>query len=465
MTLPQAFISQTEALLGADEAARLFTAITATPAAVSVRRNPAKISAEAFADHFAGQIAGRVPWSSHGIYLNERPKFTADPLLHAGCYYVQEAASMFLEQAAGILPATPRRVLDLCAAPGGKSTLWRTLLPEGALLVANEPIHRRAQILQENLTKWGHPDTVVTNAYPADFAPLTDFFDVVAADVPCSGEGMFRKDAEAVEQWTPDAPAVCAERAFNIISDIWPALRPGGHLVFSTCTYNRLENEDNVLRVCRELGAELLSLPVAPAWGVAGDATGRGLPVCRFFPHRVKGEGLFLAVLRKAGDAPLGGGTRREKKTRRAGGAKVNVQGGAKVAGRLTRDADFKYLRVEGNYLTACRESLADDVTRLCATVRTLSAGVLLGEDKGRKMVPQHALALTTSLSPEAFARVEIDRPTALAYLAREAVTLPPSAPRGYVVVCHEGHALGFANNLGARANNMYPAEWRIRHL
>ena len=228
--LPESFLRQTESLLGAAQTRALAEALAAEPP-VSVRLNLLK---------GAGEPEGcmPVPWCSAGRYLPERPSFTFDPFFHAGYYYVQEAASMFVEQAFRVMEEVPRRVLDLCAAPGGKSTLWRTLLPEGSLLVCNEPVRRRFEILAENMSKWGHPDVVVTNAFPVEFASLSGFFDVVAADVPCSGEGMFRKDHGAIGEWSAGSVEMCAARQMQIIRDVWPALREGGWLVYSTCTFN-----------------------------------------------------------------------------------------------------------------------------------------------------------------------------------------------------------------------------------
>lgn len=456
--LPLPFRNQLDRLLGPAEAEALCRTLEQTAPPVSVRLNPLKRPAA-----LPAAVERAVPWCAEGRYLAERPAFTFDPLLHAGCYYVQEAASMFVEKAYGKLSeeAPPQRVLDLCAAPGGKSTLWRSLLPDGALLVANDPVRQRAQVLAENLTKWGHPDTVVTNAYPEDFAPLGSFFDVVAADVPCSGEGMFRKDAGAVEEWSPEAVAHCAARQWQIVQDVWPALREGGYLVYSTCTFNREENEDNVWRICQELGAELVPVETDPAWQIAGDTTGRGLPVYHFFPHRTQGEGLFLALLRKTAPAPQ----LRERKQKRAKGTAggAALPGSRQAAEWLAQSADFKILPADDSHLLAVRERLAADVQRLTATVRTLAAGILLGEQKGSKLIPQHALALSAALAPGAFPKAELSKEQALAYLRREGLTLAPDVPRGYVLATFDGHPLGFLNNLGARANNLYPQEWRIR--
>lgn len=449
--LPSAFVDEMNALLGADEAAALCRALEG-PACVSLRLNPLKPDA-------AAPSGPSVPWCAAGRYLTERPAFTLDPLLHAGCYYVQEASSMFIEQAFRQLDAPPRRVLDLCAAPGGKSTLWRSLMEAGTLLVANEPVRTRAMVLAENLAKWGQPDVVVTNALPERFAALPGFFDVVAADVPCSGEGMFRKDSGARDEWSAGAPERCARLQFEIVRDVWPALREGGFLVYSTCTFNRQEDEDNVARICEELGAEAVEVPAAPEWGIAGDTTGRGLPVSHFFPHRARGEGFFLALLRKTAPAPAARDGRRNRRTR-PGGVRTELRAAARW---LQGGEDFDLVQPAPDRVAAVRSALADDVARVTAAAGAVTAGLPLAELKGRKLVPAHELALCPLLAEDAFARVELDRPTALAYLRREAVTLPADVARGFVVATFAGHPLGFLNQLGPRANNLYPAEWRIR--
>lgn len=453
--LPIAFIDQMCALLGDAEAGALCTALAETSSPVSVRLHPLKGR--------ASRVEGRaVDWCVEGRYLPERPAFVLDPHWHGGAYYVQEAASMFVEQAYRCIERdfTPRRVLDLCAAPGGKSTLWRSVLPDGALLVANEPIRQRAQILAENLTKWGHPDVVTTCAYPAEFAPLSGFFDVIAADVPCSGEGMFRKDEGARAEWSPEAVEACSVRQRAILSDIWGCLREGGYLVYSTCTFNREENEDIVAFICRELGAEAVPIPLREEWGVAGDCTGRDLPVCRFFPHRTTGEGLFLALLRKT--SPTTPYIYKEKRSGRRS-ADAPIVAAKSLSGWLNDGMNFRLFRAAPDAIAAVRADLYDDVQRIAQTVRTLTIGTLLAEEKAKKLVPQHALALSVLLADEGFPRAAVDRDTAIAYLRRESIVLPPSVPRGYVLVVFEGTLLGFVNNLGSRANNLYPQEWRIR--
>lgn len=452
-TLPADFERQMNNLLGTEAAGRLFSALADEPV-VSLRQNPAR-------NYSPPSGAAPVPWCDGGFYLTQRPAFTLDPCLHAGCYYVQEAASMFVAQAFRTMTEAPRRLLDLCAAPGGKSTLWRSLLPEGALLVANEPLRQRAMVLAENLAKWGHPDVMVTNGWPADFGRLTGFFDVVAADVPCSGEGMFRKDEGAAAEWSAANVTACAERQRQIIGEVWPALRQGGYLVYSTCTFNREENEDNICYICHELGAEPVPISCEAAWGITGDTTGRNLPVYHFLPGTTRGEGFFLALLRKTAPAE----TATPRRHRNTGAKERPVAGGRTVAAWLDNNSAYKLYRPDDTHIAAMRQELAADMERVRAAVCTLRAGVLLAEEKGRKLIPQQELALSTALSPGAFPEVELPPDEALAYLRREALVLPPETPRGYVLTTFGGHRLGFLNNLGARANNLYPAEWRIRKL
>lgn len=450
--LPQDFIDNMRTLLGTTEAEALCSALCESAPCVSIRHNLAKGEAIFFEEE-------TVPWCATGAYLPERPAFTFDPRLHAGAYYVQEASSMFIEQAYRSLSAhlVPQRLLDLCAAPGGKSTLWRSLLPDGALLVANEPIRTRANILAENLAKWGHPDVVVTNAYAEHFASLTDFFDVVAADVPCSGEGMMRKDEGARAEWSRANVLNCAQRQRDIVATIWGTLRTGGFLVYSTCTFNREENEDNVRYICEELGAECIPIDIDKSWGIMGDCTGQGLPVYHFMPHRTRGEGIFLALLRKT--APTTASSKNKKNKER----NKHQSTPRELEKWLQQSEAFTLLRTNPEHIAAVRSTLLPDVQRIINAIPLLSVGIAMAEEKGRKLIPQQGLALSTQLSPTAFARIEVDRSTALAYLRREAIVLPPESPRGYVLVTYENLPLGFVNNLGTRANNLYPQEWRIR--
>ena len=268
MKLPSSFTDYTRALLGVEEYEKLAAALEGEQP-VSIRLNEDKLPESSFS-LFRSSFR-HVPWSTAGYYLDKRLTFTFDPLFHAGCYYVQEASSMFVEQALRrYVGEGPVVMLDLCAAPGGKSTHARSVLPAGSLLVANEVIRNRSQVLAENLTKWGHSGVVVTNNDPADFSSLTDFFDVILTDVPCSGEGMFRKDPVAVSEWSGENVEICWQRQRRIVTDIWPCLKSGGILIYSTCTYNTKENEENIRWIQDEFGAEVLPLEISRDWNITG---------------------------------------------------------------------------------------------------------------------------------------------------------------------------------------------------
>lgn len=467
MNLPASFIDYTRALLGADEYDKLAIALQQeTP--VSIRMNKLKIK-----DEQPGN-SSKVPWATEGCYLHERLTFTFDPLFHAGCYYVQEASSMFVEQVLSRYVTEPVVMLDLCAAPGGKSTHARSLLPEGSLLIANEVIRNRSQILAENLTKWGHPDVVVTNNDPSDFSALPSFFDVILTDVPCSGEGMFRKDPVAIEEWSPENVEICRQRQQRIIADIWPSLKPGGILIYSTCTYNTKEDEENIRWIREKFGAEPLSPDVQNEWGITGNLLAHDdTPVYRFFPHKTKGEGFFLAALRKPlteGEPPayFSAKNRASKKKEKKGGSTPSPVskeqiGMAKSWLNDNSSADYT-LSAEGANIQAFSSLYTDELAALKQSLKIVSAGVTVGEVKGKDLIPNHALAMCSPLlRRNAFATEEVDYEQAIAYLRKEAIVLSTTAPRGYVLLTYRSIPLGFVKNIGNRANNLYPQEWRIR--
>lgn len=411
MNLPVGFAEQMRALLGEEEYGELVAALT-EEAPVSLRLNPFKQGKVDLS--LVKESSGRVPWCSRGYYLNRRPAFTFDPLFHAGCYYVQEASSMFLEQVMRQFVVDPVCMLDICAAPGGKATHVRSLLPGGSLLVANEVIRNRSLALVENMIKWGHPDVVVTHNDPAGFKELEGFFDVILTDAPCSGEGMFRKDPGAIGEWSLQNVEVCRRRQRRIIADIWPSLKPGGLLIYSTCTYNIKENEENVFWMVKEFGAEVLHVDVPVEWNVTGNLFNGAFPVYRFLPHKTKGEGFFLAVIRK------GEGNAR----RRSGDREAILR---------------KHLRV------------------------IKPPGVEPGMWKGKDIIPSHAQAMSLTLQSGSYPACELTYEQAIAYLRKEALVLDASVPRGYVLVTYRSIPLGFVKNICNRANNLYPQDWRIR--
>ncbi|MBQ6437304.1 MAG: rRNA cytosine-C5-methyltransferase [Bacteroidales bacterium] len=439
--LPEAFIALLQESYSVETVHRLCAALAESPS-VSVRRNPAKISADALKAHFGENADGAVEWAPEGLYLKERPSFTLDPLFHTGAYYVQEASSMaigaLLTKAFPEAAHTDLRVLDLCAAPGGKSTHLASLISPQSLLVSNEVMQQRATVLADNLALWGLPNVVVTNNDPADFGRLESCFDLMLVDAPCSGEGMFRKDEASVTEWSPDTVRLCAARQRRILADSWPALRPGGMLIYSTCTFNHLEDEDNTDWVCRELGGECLEQR-------------------HFLPGADRGEGFYCALVRKNGEAP--------RKTPRTARSKTPADTQAKEAERLIRPGFTlreKVTREGLRLLKAYPEALAAEIEALSQPLKVLRSGVAVATVKGHDLIPEADLAYSTVFNNEAYPRVELDRETALHYLAHEPL-LFPDRPKGYLTLCFKGLPLGFVKNLGNRSNTLHPLSRRIR--
>lgn len=438
--LPDSFKKRTADALGEREAQALFEALAGQPVA-SVRANVIK-----------GQVLKDglepVPWCEAGGYLAERPMFTMDPLFHAGCYYVQEASSMFLEQVfRQYVDSDSPLVLDLCAAPGGKSTHIASLLGGRGFLVSNEVVRSRVKILEENMAKWGCVNVAVTNGEPEGFSGLRGLFDVVVVDAPCSGEGMFRKDRQAIEEWSEDNVRLCAERQRRILADVYPALKEGGLLIYSTCTYNEHENEENVRWIADSLGAEVLRVGLKPDWNVVDSGFG-----CHFYPHKAKGEGFFIAALRKScEELPV-----RVKPVKRK-----ECKEAAFVRDWLLSASDYVF-QLQGDAVVAVPENFADFVDKLRTEVSVLAAGVYLAQIKGKDLVPLQQLAFSCALNRDAFKCVSVDWEQAIAFLRRENMFFQEE-PKGWLLLMFEGAPLGFVKNLGNRANNNYPAEWRIR--
>lgn len=443
------FEQEIQELLAGGEAEALLQALGGEPT-VSVRLNRTRPLMTALT---GDAPAERVPWCDCGYYLDRRPAFTLDPNWHAGAYYVQDASSMFIAHVIrSVAPHEPLCYLDLCAAPGGKTTAAIDALPAGSLTVANEVMPARALALCDNVTKWGNPRTVVTNAQPREFARrLPAAFDIVAVDAPCSGEGMMRKDTQAVEQWSPALVRQCATLQRDILTHAWQALKPGGLLIYSTCTFNREENECQLEFIAGELGGEPVAVDTELAWNIAGGID-TPLPCYRFMPHRTRGEGLFMAVMRKpqgTTDAP------------RLKPAKPAKQRDTAALSWLA-EPDGVQLATVNDLQCALPRDTAPTMLGVIGAVRTLQAGTPLLDTSLPKRQPHAALAYSTLLRHDAFARAAVDRDTALRYLRGEALTLP-DAPRGDVLITHGGMPLGFARNLGSRANNLYPKPWRIR--
>ena len=401
-----------------------------------------------------------VPWHEDGYYLSERPAFTLDPLFHAGCYYVQEASSMFIEHVLQQFVARDSVVLDLCAAPGGKSTLISHYLGNEGLLVSNEVVRSRVFILSENIQKWGNGNTVVTHNQPIDFGVrLPNVFDCVLVDAPCSGEGMFRKDDGAIAEWSNDNVEACAARQQKILQDVWDTLRPGGILIYSTCTFNPIENEDNAKWIEETLGADVLKVPISSAWGIT-----EGYPGYHFYPHKTRGEGFYICVFRKharGADVAVRPLVSRLPKMKPQTPQAVE---GKDVMKTWLLHPELWTMRQQERFVVAYPTKFKEFIDLLSRQFICISTGFGLGEVRGKNIVPQHALAMAKDLRKEAFTQAELSLEQALSYLRTEALVLP-NLPMGIILVTYEHVPLGFVKNVGNHCNNLYPKEWRIRKL
>ncbi|MCC7233184.1 MAG: RNA methyltransferase [Bacteroidia bacterium] len=437
MPLPGAFLNNMKALLGQEYEA--FLHAMDEPAPVSIRVNPFKYSLHI-------ESGRKVPWCSSGYYLPSRPSFTLDPLFHAGTYYVQEASSMFLESIFKFLftGMRPLRLLDACAAPGGKSTHLISMMPPGSLLVSNEIISSRNSVLRQNLARWGSPDVIVTQNDPQSFALLEDHFDLVLADAPCSGEGLFRRDPSAAEEWSPQQVEKCSLRQSAILKHLSKCVKPGGYLVYSTCTFETGENELQVEKLLDSGEFEsVVQLPVFP--GIAVSETG-----CRFYPHRISGEGLFFAVLKRK-ETEVFGCKAVKNDFRRFQDPLTE--------GYLSDSRELVQIK-KGERIHALSESVLKDLPLLAKHLLVRQAGVYMGDLKGRTFIPSAELALSTSISQE-IPCAELGEKEAIQYLRGEPV-YPQNAGKGWCLARFRGFNLGWMKILNARSNNYFPKGWRI---
>jgi 16S rRNA C967 or C1407 C5-methylase (RsmB/RsmF family)/NOL1/NOP2/fmu family ribosome biogenesis protein len=434
--------------------AAIITAHQQTPL-TSIRYNPNKTIAS-FSE------LPSVPWSSYGVYLPERPVFTLDPLFHAGAYYVQEASSMFVEHAFKSTiqrGEAPLRVLDLCAAPGGKSTLLASLLQEEDLLISNEVIQARASILAENLTRWGQMNTWVTNNDPKEFAKLPGYFDLMLIDAPCTGSGLWRKDAGALDEWSQEHVKLCSERQKRILADALPALKQDGVLLYATCSYSAEENEMICDWICENMGMESLEIPVDSTWHITETLSEKHKAAgYRFYPWQLNGEGFFLAAFRKINAAEQEEPSRKQKKQQQRGSnpkAKDEMQ---RWRPWLNNDLALIEKNEEWYGIHATHKK---DYELFQSVLRIKKTGTALGKIAGKDIIPDHELALSIHLSGDV-KKVATDKETALLFLKKEEV-LKDNPVKGWQLLTYEGLGLGWGKWLPNRMNNYFPKNWRIR--
>ncbi len=419
----------------------------------SIRRNPQK-TFDLLSDT---PLLPSVPWSSHGYYLAERPSFTFDPLFHAGAYYVQEASSMFLEQALkqSVDLTKTLRVLDLCAAPGGKSTLIQSLISNESLLVSNETIKSRVHTLTENLIKWGGANVVVTNNDPKDFARLADYFDVIVIDAPCSCSGLFRRDTDAINQWSPENVNLCSQRQQRILADALPALKQNGILIYSTCSYSSPENEDILDWMMENLYLTSIRLQVDDNWNIVETVShkknGYGY---RFYPDKIKGEGFFIAVMKKKEQKEF-----LLLKCKKSLFEKLAKSELAIARQWLKSGVDLAIIKKE-NLVYALPENSLNDITLLLGSLYIKKAGVLLGRITSHELIPDHELALSNIINPEINA-VALTKEQAIQYLRKQDLVAETNL-KGWAVVKYKNQNLGWIKILQNRVNNYYPSPWRI---
>ncbi len=414
----------------------------------SIRINPFKFSDSPKALSF-GEGLGEVGWCKQGYYLQFRPSFTFDPLFHAGCYYVQEASSMFLEQALKqtVDLSKPLKVLDLCAAPGGKSTHIQSLISAESLLVSNEVIRSRANVLKDNIIKWGCENVAVTNNDPKDFARLENYFDVIVVDAPCSGSGLFRRDPEAIEEWSENNVQLCSQRQQRILADVFPALRKDGMLIYSTCSYSKEEDEEIVNWLQQEFPIFNIQLSIHNDWGIIESDPGY-----RFWPDKVKGEGFFLACFRKTGGESE---IAFRPKYRPVLADKKDIA----VISRWA-EMDGRIFIRNGDTVYAWPSNLVHDFSLLMDKLKVIYSGVLTGELIRDKLVPDHALAMSRIVANNA-GRTELNKEQAIRYLQRKDIIME-NANKGWQLVTYQQYSLGWVNVLPNRVNNYYPKELRI---
>ena len=452
--LPIAFTERMRKQLGAEEAESLFAALdSASP--VAVRLNPAKSG-----DEGVWSNGEAIAWSKNGRKLKERPSFTLDTAFHAGAYYVQEAASQFIDHIISHEELQGKRVLDMCSAPGGKTTIYSTAVGEDGLVLANEYVRSRANILADNVRKWGMGNVLVTNNAPEHIAQFEGWFDVVAVDAPCSGEGMFRKEEVAREDWSEEAVKMCAARQLSIVREAWQSLKEGGLFIYSTCTFNEDEDE-GLLRAFIDESGDVFEpsqrIDIDENWGVVRGEVG-AFQTFRFFPHKTDSEGLFVAVARKSEPT-----TQRTPKARKKVMQEVD-KASRKELSRWLQQPDNHTFAMVADTIYAYRTEQFKAVQALSEGLTAIYSGVAMGQIFKGKLKPDWALSQYVALERKAVAVEEADEARALDYLRKKDIAVGDMT-EGINLVTHNGRALGFAKRVGARCNNLYPNSLKIMNM
>ncbi|MBW8685056.1 methyltransferase RsmF C-terminal domain-like protein [Chitinophaga rhizophila] len=457
--LPKKFTDTLSGLPGMDLAAFL-RIHEAGEKITSLRINPNKLQDDQAVQKVLQTLtevpASRVPWSQFGYYLPARPSFTFDPFFHAGAYYVQEASSMFVEQVMRHVCDlnSPLKVLDLCAAPGGKSTLLQSLISTDSVLVSNEVIKSRAALLGDNISKWGAANVVVTNNDPRDFSRLPCFFDVMVVDAPCSGSGLFRREPDAVNEWSPENVILCSQRQQRILADAWSTLKEDGILIYATCSYSREEDEQIMEWIQENFSVQNIAIPLSEDWHIVKTTVGpQQAEGYRFYPDKVKGEGFFITCFRKTSGDIYSAKKQRDVVT------PVSKKDHEKVAQWLKNTDNLFLMDHQGDVLIF-PENMASVVSLLQQHLYLRKAGLKAGQLAAKELIPDHQLAMSNMIR-DTVPQVTLTREQSLRYLRKEDPEVTTDV-KGWALMMYEGMSLGWAKILPNRINNYYPKELRI---
>lgn len=399
-------------------------------------------------------ISKNVPWCKEGFYLKSRPKFTFDPLLHAGVYYVQEASSMFLDHIIQHLfkKDDEKIVLDLCAAPGGKSTLLANYFTN-SVIISNEVIKQRVNILTENIAKWGHHNCIVTNNDPKDFKQLANYFDLVVIDAPCSGSGLFRKDIKAIDEWSEQNVKLCSQRQQRIISEIQNCIKNDGILIYSTCSYSKEENEDILDWMINEFECTSLQIPIDENWGIVESVSSKKNAFgYRFYPNKVDGEGFFIAALTFKKEIH-----QQKYKTQKL--LPVSKKEIEVVFDNFENTDDISLFK-HNEKISFFTSKFINVLETIAAYLYIKKAGVEIGIVKGKDIIPSHDLALSLKTLKN-FEKISLKLEVVLQYLSKKVVILNTEV-KGWVLVSYKNINIGWIKILDKRINNYYPTNWRI---
>lgn len=448
--LPIDFIHQMGNILDENELAAFISSVISTSSVTGIRFNPLKASG-------LNESGTPIPWAQRGFILDNRPNFTLDPSFHAGAYYVQDPSSMFVEWVVNKLLATTLKplILDLAAAPGGKSTILAEIANEkNGCLLANEVIKSRVPILKQNLAKWGYANVFVSSFEVTVFSTLPPIFDLILLDAPCSGEGLFRKDVKARDEWSLEHVNHCSSRQKRILSPIPALLKEGGFLIYSTCTYNTQENDDQITWLCQTFSLEIVPLEVPPQWGII--STEKGGFQC--FPHRVKGEGFYLAVLQKMNSKEKNTFTEQVKRNVKVPRKRINFPD--TLSAFLKKDNQLVGVQDNSGNYYGVPEDLFEEFNLISQYLPFIDPILLLGASKGHNFIPEQELALSAYINEEV-PQWELERNEALLYLKKEvSLSAPPNV--GWGKMSYNGLSLGWYKAMGHRYNNYFPKHWRI---